>query len=429
MRVATLQPSRQKQANLTLRGCRKEVALAITVFSKELFAVPVGGSEVDVYQLCIAGIGCFMLSRPRQQTGLVISAAATVLLTLLLYRQYNFAISATLMRQVGAVSFLLFGTGAYVLTCSRRRLLYAYYRVCYYAALLGLLQMVLSLIGLQVLIRLPLRLDSLAAEPSHYAVAIAPCVYYCVRNFQTSTRKNETYVILASLVLTVSATAVAVLVISVALAFFRRRGFLAIIAGMLAFPILINVPPDIFPHAIATRITDMREHVQSQDRPWESLNLTVVSFATNFDVMWSTIEQGHVFGNGFCGHSQAYHRHYDGTAFLDHHHYGINSIPAHCLLIRIVSEFGLPGLLLLVWTIGRFIMQHRSDVWSMFFVMALLSRGFKLGSWIDYGLPIFLLAPFYFRGRIAVTSKREMPRTPSTMRTVPRRSTRLNGVT
>ncbi|MCA9015032.1 MAG: hypothetical protein KDA89_24485 [Planctomycetaceae bacterium] len=388
----------------------KEFFLVLTVFSKEVFSVGAGESTADLYQIGVAAAGFLYYFRPRPIAGLVTALCAVFALSVILFTLYEFPVSSMFQRQAAAVGFIYLGIACYLLNCDRDRLVVAYFRLCYVAAVFGIIQFCLSAVGILILIKLPMRLDSFAAEPSHYAVAVAPVIYYCFRYCRSPKARRRAVVILSSLVLTVSTTAVAVFLVAFALAFYSRRGIFAILALSVAMPFLLMVPPDAFPEVIASRIISMREYFYQDANPWETTNLTVLSFATNFEVMLSTFKEGRILGNGFCGHLAAYERQYSGTAFELHPRYGINAPPAHCLVIRMLSEFGFLGLLVLGFGSWHFVSYRRTDLWSMFLLMAFVGRALKLGSWVDYGLPLFLLAPFYLPRMAPRTSVRRAPR-------------------
>lgn len=376
----------------------REYALALTVFSKEPFGITLGGGEVDAYQLVVAASGFVLFFDPKRLFGLIAVIALVFGFSSFLMYSTGDALSQLFLRQAAAVFFIYVGLGAILMNCSRERLIAAYVQVCFIAAILGLLQLGLSFAGINILIKVPLRLDSLAGEPSHYAVAIAPCVYYCLTHLTTLWDKQVAAVIVLSLLLTVSATAVAVLALAISVAFYSRRGILTVLALLLFGPLLLTIPPEVFPEVIASRITSMQRWANTSGESWESNNLTVLSFSTNLDVALSTISDGRLFGNGFCGHASAYHRRFEGTEFVNHRRYGINAPAAHCLTIRIVSEFGILGILFLAVVVWKAVRMN-GTIWHMFLLFALAGRSLKLGSWIDYGFPMFLMAAWYLANR------------------------------
>lgn len=384
----------------------KEFFLAVTVFSKEPFGFYVGGALIDVYQLLIAGAGFMLFVKPDRLSGLVAVLLGVIVSSVGVFVLHGYPVSDMFVRQVLAVSYVYLGLGAFLLACSAEKLAAAYIKVCFIAAFFGIVQFCLSAVGINILLKLPLRLDSFAGEPSHYAVATAPCVYYCFRYCRSVRAKCRAAVILGSVVLTISTTALAVLAVAFSLAFYSRRGIIVAMLLIVLSPLLMMIPADIFPPVIASRFTDMDTVIHGDAESWETTNLTVLSFVTNFEVMTTTIMDGRVFGNGFCGHAIAYDRLFESTEFVNHPRYGINAPAAHCLLIRIISEFGVPGALVLGLVVWNFVSSRRSDLWCMFFIMAIVGRSLKLGSWIDYGLPMFVLGAVYLQSRPATSENK-----------------------
>ncbi len=387
----------------------KELLLALTVFSKEIGGLPMGGTYVDLFQLVVASYGLVFYMNLRRLWVLVGVLAGVVVVSMGLFATYDYPISTQFIRQAGAVSFIYVGIGSLLLRCSPGKLVTAYVNVCFFAALFGLIQFALSTRGINFLLKVPMRLDSVTFEPSHYAVAIAPCIYYCLRYWDRPGVKERAVVILTSLALTVSATAIGVFAISFSLAFFKRRGIAAVLLLTAVSPLLIAFADDVLPDVILSRFIYLKEIVERGSDSWDTENLTVLSYSTNFDVMKETIREGRIFGNGFCGHAIAYRRQYDHTTFSRHTWYGINAPGAHCLAIRIVSEFGIPGAIIMVILITKVVSNRRPDIWGMFLVVAIMARAIKIGSWIDYGLPVFLLAVFYLGGQAAIRRPKPIP--------------------
>jgi len=188
------------------------------------------------------------------------------------------------------------------------------------------------------------------------------------------------------------------LVLGGILAFLNLNSALVSVTVLFVFPFLNLLPTEFIgylPDVISSRFFKFADLMREGNNSWDTNNLTVLSFATNFEVMKSTLFQGRWYGNGFCGHSPAYQRYFENTEFVNHMSYGTNAIPAHCLTIRTISEFGVIGVVGFIAGIGRLITSKRNDIWFLFGLAAIASRSLKLGSWVDYGLPIFLLAPFF----------------------------------
>lgn len=390
----------------------KELAVVFTIFSKELFGIPLGGTTVDVYIIAIAGFGLITWFNPGRLFPLIAALFGILLTSSIILLSKNAEFTATFYRQAAVAVYLFVGIGAYLTSCSEIKLLAAYLEVCFWMAVLGIIQVALSLMGYDVLICVHGRLDSLTYEPSHYVVAIGPCAYYGFRYARSSSAKLRSAVVLVSLLLTACGTMVPVLAVCFALACFRQARVAVAVMLLAVSPLLLSViPADAIPKQISSRFVAMGEYLSDAENPWDTYNLTVLSFATNLDVAIEAVRDGRWYGNGFCGHSEAYHRHYEGTAFVNHRSYTLNIRAAHCLGIRILSEFGVLGAAFTFWVIWYFLIKRRRDIWCMFLLITFVARVLKLGSWLDYGLPLYILwaLKYYIpdQSAVAATSQRQ----------------------
>ncbi|MDG2130416.1 MAG: hypothetical protein P8K08_20615 [Fuerstiella sp.] len=389
-----------------MRHINKELFLVLTIFSKELLGVSVAGSTIDFYQVTIAVAGLSLYFSQKKTFGLMATLTGILASSVAIFSYYETPISQTFLKQSAAVLFLYAGLGSYLLGCSEQKLASAYIRVCFWMAVFGIVQVILSLRGVDVYICLRGRLDSLTSEPSHYAVAVGPCVYYCFRYSRTFAARCRAVVIIGSVLMTVSATGVAVVSMAFALAFFRQARFAIVVLLAAASPLLLTmIPADAVPEVISSRFTSMHEYFGNASEPWDTTNSTILSFGTNLDVAIAPLAEGRIFGNGFCGHEAAYHRRYSHTEFVHHRLYELNIRSAHCLGIRIISEFGIPGILFTMFTVWYFIVHRRSNLWCMFLLVTFVGRMLKLGSWVDYGIPLFLLSAVYFSATLPVAKR------------------------
>jgi hypothetical protein len=372
------------------------IAVAATVFSKELCSISIQGSQVDIFQLLVAAYG-LLIWRPEIQNWIGYAAVFAVWNAAVLLIN-DFPMS-TFIKQTAAASFIYVGIASVVASVPPVKLWHCYLRVCTWCAAFGLVQIALSAAGFHFLIKVPMRLDSLTYEPSHYVVAVGPALFYYISRFRLASEWRSLALLLLSVVATLSATGLALLGICALLTFYRKSGVLiiavAIIVWMVTPPLSeLNFTELGMPETIESRLTSMQEYLQSEEDSGVSDNLTVLSFTTNYEVAMSTFKEGRCWGNGFCGHASAYHEHFLGDPFMSHERYGINSIPAHCLGIRIISEFGLFGIMLFAWLVSKPVTGgfHPRRIWASAFLIAFLLRCVKLGSLVDYGFPLFVVA-------------------------------------
>jgi hypothetical protein len=138
----------------------------------------------------------------------------------------------------------------------------------------------------------------------------------------------------------------------------------------------------------------MSQVIQNQDYSRDITNVgTTVSMASNFDVALYTLKKSPLFGSGFGGHETMYHRRFQNNDFKNSWFYGLNYNSGHSLIIRVLSELGLIGFILIIYIIfSRYIKSSKSKV-HHFIALACIShlicKSFKLGGYFDYGTPFF----------------------------------------
>ncbi len=379
-----------------------ELAVALTVFSKELGSVRVGASMVDLFQLTIAALGIWLF--PRYRTALVTFLAFGLIVATSLWQLSWLEYPTNIfLRQILPAVFVYLGIGCMLAQCNRDKLVHIYVRLSIIAAALGMVQIVLSRVGLSLFIKNPGELDSIAYEPSHYAIIVAPAFYLVLARTNFSVLNRDfvaTALLFLSLLLTKSLTGVALILICGIMASRAKFGIIAMLAAAFALPYFYLVEQDLQDERARERIESL-QMVSESTASYEHGNLTVKSLFTNAAVAFNAISEGQLLGHGFGGHHYAYLEFFEGTDFEDDHHYGMNSISAHSLGIRLISEFGVLGILAVVWWLGRSFLRSgtrtaTNQLWAMSFIY-FLGRCFKLGGIMDYGCPMFLLAPICTR--------------------------------
>jgi hypothetical protein len=122
------------------------------------------------------------------------------------------------------------------------------------------------------------------------------------------------------------------------------------------------------------------------------VNSTTLSFYSNFEVAKYTLNQSPLFGSGLGGHEEMYYRRFANSPFQSNYYYGLNAKAAHSLSIRILSELGLIGAVLYVYTLVRSIIFSGKGIYyaiSLSCISHFLCKFFKLGGYIDYGTPFY----------------------------------------
>ena len=359
-----------------------------TVFSKELFSISVGGFSADLYGYSILTLSLFLF-RP------IISKKLLIIYLILVSGSFFSLLFLNLpfgpyIKQVITIFLTFFGTYNIMVRYkdNLNTLILTYINVAFISAIFGLVQLLLSYLGVNILIKVPLHLDSIAYEPSHYAAIIMPAV--CISLFQFKQYRNKALVLVTALVLTKAFSAVVVLGVVLIIRYSKWYSVIpasAIMAGILFFTI------QNYEH-FAQRFYGMIDVYQARDYGTGTTPTgTAASFASNLDVAIYTVKQSPTFGSGFGGHETMYERRFAGTLFAQDWFYQLNRRSAHSLTIRILSELGLLGFLGFIVFILTHWVKKKSNYYHYVISLACIShflcKSLKLGGYIDYGTPFF----------------------------------------
>ena len=271
---------------------------------------------------------------------------------------------------------------------------YVYLKASFYLSMFGILQFILSLIGIDLLLNVWGRLNSTFPEGSHFASAIIPAVVY----FILKKKYNfESIVVFFAYFLTFSTTSYLVLLLllipyKVSLRNVREVFSIFILFGS-AFCLYY------FIGEVSYRVDDVISSYHNYDLT--SVNLTTFSFYSNLEVALSSLDRHFPFGAGMGNHYSEYQYFIDyiNSDFKSLRAVGINQESGHSLIIRVLSEFGFLGLLCVffyfLYVFIKIFINGENKVsedkliaYSCF--STLLFRIFKLGGYIDYGLIIFV---------------------------------------
>jgi hypothetical protein len=265
-----------------------------------------------------------------------------------------------------------------------------YVRVTFWTAIFGIIQVILSLNGIDILIKEHGRLDSIAYEPSHYASLLMPALVYTYINIKKF--KMYFFVMLTALILTYNLTCYLVFLGIFTFASFHP--LYVLITVPFAYYLFFNVLPT-FSTNFSTRFNDTYSTLSGEKNILSStlqVNGTTLSLFSNFEVAKYSLAQSPLLGSGLGGHEEMYYRRFAGSAFESNVFYGVNAKSAHSLSIRILSELGLVGSALYVYVLVKNMVMSRQGMYyaiSLSCISHFLCKSFKLGGYIDYGTPFF----------------------------------------
>lgn len=364
-----------------------------TVFSRELGLVSLGGIDYDFigYTFFIFYFLYYVKNFFLSERILVIVILVFVLSSLSkLYFSFNFA---PLWKQ--AIPIALIYLVCYDVLCrfDYKTLFNYYFQLSFWTAIIGFIQLILKVFfGIKLFtLYNDYFIDSIAAEPSHYAIIILPAVVYGLFYFKQNTVK--TVCLLIALLFTTSMTAYVVLIL-VLLIVYRRLNYIFIIAPALYFVVTNFL---LTYEKFNVRLLGFTNYFETNsfNRVYAG---TSVSFLSNAEVAIESIKRNPLFGCGLGGHEEMYHEFYKNSSFKYVYLYGINAASGHSLLIRVFSETGLVGGFFYLFGLWK-AMLFRADDYHRIISIACLShflgKALKLGGYFDYGTPFFAMILFF----------------------------------
>ncbi len=271
-----------------------------------------------------------------------------------------------------------------------RKIFGLYVKFAFLSAVFGIVQVVLSFGGIQILQKQLGRLDSIAYEPSHYAAILVPALVFTFFHFKQY--KQYFIVMMLALVLTFNLTGYLAFLLVVSIAYLNPVYIMLSLPILyyLVFHVLVNFNEN-FNMRIVDTLAVFRGDVSVLNRTVDA-NGTTVSLYSNLMVAEENLKKGNIFGSGLGGHQEMYYRYYENSPFRFNWHYELNAPSGHCLTNRVFSEFGLVGLILYIIYLARRVILLDNGIFRSISLACLshfVCKTFKLGGYIDYGTPFF----------------------------------------
>ena len=380
--------------NLSSKGLDLvSVLLVLSVFTKELFSKTIGGVSVDLFGYTFFTI-YFVFNFHKFKIPKIFWVITYLIIISTLISIFRFDYDYKLFLKVFIPTVIILSASYDVLLKRLNNLFHIfhfYLKVSFYAAIFGIVQWVLSIFGINILIKAPGLLDSIAYEPSHYAVIIMPAAVYVLKNF----KKNiiESIVIVTSLILTFSFTSYFVLTFALLIPYINFRSLLKIVISIY----LITFAIQFLPERVSVRLDSLNLlYDENNDYRDPESNLTTMSFSSNLDVMLYSLEKNVLTGAGLGYHSIVYEEYFKhDNYFKAHPWYGINSVASHSLTMRIIAELGvLGGVIFVLFLTKNYIKSNKQYYIHHVIALAIISHFFaktlKLSGYIDYGTPFFI---------------------------------------
>jgi O-antigen ligase len=360
-----------------------------TIFSRELGYTSIAGIDYD-----LIGYNFFILYFLTQLRHFFLNQKIIVLLFILLIGSLASKIFLDMdflpfWKQFIPITIIYLASYDVMCRYNYKSLFEIYVKIGYYTAVFGIIQFFAKLFfGLQIMTDYSqLFLDSIALEPSHYAIIIMPACIYTLYYFRVY--KTQAIVLAAALLLTTSSTAYLVLLVLL-LIMYRRVQLLLIMAPLLYFVfnnVLLNYDK------FYIRYMGFATYFETNNFN-QVYAATSISFLSNLEVAWAAIKANPIFGCGLGGHEEMYLRYFENSSFRFSYLYKLNAASAHSLIIRILSETGLIGFFFYLWALWKSLLLKADDYHRIISIACLshfLGKALKLGGYFDYGTPFFAM--------------------------------------
>ena len=366
------------------------ICLVLTVFTKEVFTFIISGIMFDVFAYSF-----FFIYFAFNLKKIIFNKKFVTFLTFLFITSTSSVLFLDLtffplIKQF--IPIVVFFIAAHDIFIKNQvelvKVFHLYIRLAFFSSVFGIIQWILSNFGINILIKKPGLLDSIAYEPSHYAAIIMPAAIYTFYNYIKF--KKYFFVILISLVLTFSLTSYLAFVITISIPNFSLNRFAYLVFIIFSIYISLNFLPD----RILDRVNALIDYGYDQDYSEVDTHGTLFSFASNLDVAKYSIKKSPIWGSGLGGHEGMYFKYFKNTSLELHPLYKINYNSAHSLTIRILSELGILGIFLyILFFVKTYIKNSNQNrvqhiLWLSCF-SHFICKSFKLGGYIDYGTPFF----------------------------------------
>lgn len=228
-----------------------------------------------------------------------------------------------------------------------------------------------------------LRMESIMNEPAHFATAIICATYISIYNIlnhkYTDFSKLKSIFVILCTILTFSSVAYIGIFISILLCVKNKKKILSkiliIILIIPMFEIIYNTV-DVF----KVRVDDTFQSVMGGSI--EDKNLSTYALLSNYRVAKVSVTKTLGFGSGLGSHEENYDKYIDSLVDTSKIHIRLNSKDANSLFLRVLSELGILGLMVVLWFIVRFKVNDNgsyegkiSDAILVLFILRLLRQG------------------------------------------------------
>ncbi|MFA5393573.1 MAG: O-antigen ligase family protein [Candidatus Ratteibacteria bacterium] len=254
-----------------------------------------------------------------------------------------------------------------------------------------------------------LRVNSIFMEPSHFAFAMAPALFVSLitisKNNSFYLSKKTSILLIISVILTFSAVAYIAILISLFLIYFKVKKPRYLLLAVILIPVCIYTAYRYVPD-IRMRFDDTLRVATGAKQPGE-VNLSTYALASNALVAYKSFVSNPLFGRGLGSHPVSYDKEFPYSGILGGfgQEYApiVNKEDANSLFLRLASETGLFGMIVVLCFVFKFRLKNRGNenisiisnaIFTMFMIQLL-----RQGHYFYNGL-FFFVWLYYFAYKI-----------------------------
>jgi hypothetical protein len=330
----------------------------------------------------------------------------------------NFSI-LPLIKQLFPIIIIYATTYYFIKKYSIKIIIDYYLKILFVVCIFGIVQSLMdNLFTFSLFQLIPGRVDSIFREPSHFALLIIPGLVYSILNF----KEKIFYIIIFSinLILTFSFSGYIVFFLSIIIIFLLKQNkiifflfFIGFLSLMISAIFLSSKKLDnngflsiiLKNKSLASLEYQNIESFIYNNKKNNIVDLGIYSISSNVVTAINILIQN-PFGSGLGGHEEAYYLYVNKYQLFGSANesmlpkikrHGYNSKSAHNLLIRLISEFGIFFLIIIIFIINSFIRNYRyytTDEINIIITTLsyIIFRFIKLGGYFDYGIYFFVMS-------------------------------------
>lgn len=259
-----------------------------------------------------------------------------------------------------------------------------------------------------------LRVNSIMSEPASFCYSMMPAFFVSIATLFKSSysylKKWQCLIIVISFLLTFSSVGYIGIIFSFGLLFFNYAKIQHAVFGVLMVAVLTV--------AIYTNVDGFKMKVDDTmsvingESSLETTNLSTFSWVSNALVAHSSFKNNPVFGSGLGSHEISYFKYIHSVLDVNKTKAFLNYNDANSLFLRVLSEGGLLGLLILFYFILKYFLPRRKDKSDYLWVInnsilaMFVVRLIRCGHYFNIGF-FFFIWLYYFTWRLNQVSLEE----------------------